>query len=133
MNFIRSLWREGAPILRHGIVTASIALVAAGLLRLSETILPQDYFDVFRRVDHILFVVLCWMFGSYTVTFLLVLLSKSVYSIALNGPGSEAMSNQSLHHGSDQAALPPGDQTSAEKTRSIVPEKIPLLREDAKS
>ena len=85
MNFVRSLWREGAPILRHGIVTGSIALVAAGLLRLSAMTLPPDYFDAFHRIDHLLFVVLSWMFGCYTVFFLLVLLSKSIYYVELKG------------------------------------------------
>lgn len=133
MNFLRSLWREGTPILRHGIVTALIALVAAGLLKLSAMILPPDYFDVFRHIDHVLFVVLSWMFGCYTVSFLLVLLSKSIYNSALKGDELQLTSKQSQLGAKDPRVLGPSEQHLNEPEGSIVREKIPLRREKIRS
>jgi hypothetical protein len=113
MNFLKSLWHEGAPILRHGIVTASIILVAAILLKLSSKILPPDYLDLFRRVDHILFVVLCWMFSVYTVAFLFVLLSRSIYTAAVSEGEPQRRSIEPGHSGNRQATLGPGEQDLA--------------------
>lgn len=133
MNFVRSLWREGSPILRHGIVTGSIALVAAGLLRLSAMILPPDYFDAFHRIDHLLFVVLSWMFGCYTVFFLLVLLAKSIYYSALKGDQSQLSFTSLRLSPGDPSVFRPSEQQLNEPGESIVQEKIPLPREKTRS
>ncbi|HKQ07717.1 MAG TPA: hypothetical protein VJ464_21505 [Blastocatellia bacterium] len=79
INFLREVWREVEPIFKHGFVAASIALIAAGLLKLFERVLPSDYADDLHHIDHILVVVLFWLFGGYTLGFLAIRLGHHLY------------------------------------------------------
>jgi hypothetical protein len=118
MNFLKTLRREAEPILRHFVSAALIGLFALAL-RLLQKIAPSDYLDELKRIDHILVIVLFWLFAGSTVMLLLIRLSKNIYS-ASKGTEMQLTATSSQDSATDQGTDTqlPTQQTATERDGS---------------
>lgn len=115
MNFLKTLGHEAEPILRHFVSAASIGLFALAL-RLLQMIVPGDYLDELKRIDHVLVIVLSWLFAGSTVMLLMIRLSKNIYA-ASKGTGMQSTATPSqdiaANQGTDMQLL--SQQTATER------------------
>ena len=64
-------------------------------------IVPGDYVDELKRIDHVLVIVLSWLFAGSSVMLLLIRLSKNIYS-ASKGTEMQLTATPSQDSATDQ-------------------------------
>jgi hypothetical protein len=132
MEFIRNLWHEVGPIFSHGLVAASIACIAAGLLKLFEWVFPPDYAKELHEIDHVLVRALFWLFTGYTLALLLIRLTIHIYT-ELKGPRANLPLTEAQELKTKEPVYLRGDRSPLveEFARPILREDKPLPREQS--
>jgi len=65
-KFIKGIWHEVGPFVRHGFAVGCLILVAAGVLWMLKFFLPGEHKDL-EEADNFLIVALFWVFGICTL------------------------------------------------------------------
>ena len=72
-DYIKDIWREVGPFVRHGLAVGCIILIAAGVIWLLKFFLPDEVSKDLQDIDRFLVKSLFWVFGGCT---LLVIINR---------------------------------------------------------
>jgi hypothetical protein len=131
MSYFKKLWHDVEPIFRHGLVSASVAVIAAGLLKLCDLLLPPDVATELHFIDHILVITLFCLFSGHTLLILLIRLGAHLRAEIKTLNAKQHRAKQAKVDRKEPVLLEEGQDYVKEGFKQSIPRKeVTLPREN---
>jgi hypothetical protein len=79
--FVKGLWHEVGPFVRHGLAVGCLILIAAGVIWLLKFFFSDEVSKDLQDIDHFLVKSLFWVFGGCT---LLVIINRLAHYLIMD-------------------------------------------------